>query len=34
MSRGKGDPSRFLEHRNARFADLGKLKVEMYREKK
>ena len=34
MSEGKGDPSRFLEHRNARFADLGKLKVEMYREKK
>ena len=34
MSGGKGDPSRFLDHRNARFVDLGKLKLELYREKK
>ena len=28
MPGGKGDPSHFLDHRNARFAALGKLKLE------
>jgi hypothetical protein len=34
MSGGKGDPSHFIEHRDARFAELGKLKLELHREKK
>jgi hypothetical protein len=34
MTGGKGDPARFMKQRDARFMELGKLKLEMHKEKK
>ena len=34
MKDGKGDPTRFVEKRDSRFVELGKVKLEMHKEKK
>lgn len=33
MSGGKGDPTRFVKQRDSRFVELGKLKLDMHKEK-